>query len=427
MSNNCDEGSSLEEKGKARLAVFEYKRLQPLWIAVYVDILGFTILIPFLPFFMEQFHVSAVVIGLLLSTNAIFGTFFGPILGKLSDKYGRKPLLLISQAGTLAGFLMLAFSQDIYMLFISRIVDGVFGGNFPIAKAVIGDVVPPKDRSKQMTNIGVAHVLASLVGPGLGGALSRWGIMAPGLVAAVLSAGTIILTFLWLEESAPAKVDPEFHQRNQKSRKEARTEIWHDKTARFLLLQWAFHTLSFTIYVTTITLFANLALGLNAEQVGYILMLSGVVRVIVRFVFFEPLLDKLGERRTSFLGLAIFVGLFFALAFVHNWVQFLLVLSGVSFAASCTRGVLNGFMSRAVGPDVQGKVQGYATSFDNIAQIVGPLLGGFVLGYLDPTYFGIIVGVISIVPFLMTFKPIRLEGKLVSLRHDEHPCDIPVD
>ena len=182
---------------------FAYPALAPLWIAVFIDILGFSILIPFLPFFGQQYGAPPWQIGLLLSTNALFGFFSGPIWGGLSDTRGRKPMLVISQLGTLAGFLMLAFSGNLTMLFVSRMVDGIFGGNYPIAKAVIGDVVPPQERSKQMTNIGVAHVLASLVGPGLGGLLSRWGIIAPGLLAAGLTCFTIAITVLYLRESSP--------------------------------------------------------------------------------------------------------------------------------------------------------------------------------------------------------------------------------
>jgi len=184
----------------------EYAQLIPLWISVFIDILGFTILIPLLPFYADEYSVSPIVIGLLLSTNAIFGFICGPIISRLSDKYGRKPLLLISQTGTMLAFVMLAFSTTLPMVFLSRIMDGMFGGNLPIAKAVIGDVVPPRQRAKQMANIGVAHILSSLIGPGVGGLLfDAFGIIAPGLLAAFLSLGTMLLTIFLLEESSPKK------------------------------------------------------------------------------------------------------------------------------------------------------------------------------------------------------------------------------
>ncbi|KKM90256.1 hypothetical protein LCGC14_1240390, partial [marine sediment metagenome] len=144
--------------------IFKYPTLSPLWIAVFIDIIGFSMILPMGPFIADQFGISIFLMGLVLSVNAIFSFFFGPILGKLSDKFGRKRLLLISQFGTFLGFLILAFSGSIWMVIVSRIVDGIFGGNFPIAKAIIGDEVPPKDRGIQMANIGVAFVLGALIG-----------------------------------------------------------------------------------------------------------------------------------------------------------------------------------------------------------------------------------------------------------------------
>ncbi|MFL7794268.1 MAG: MFS transporter, partial [Anaerolineae bacterium] len=279
----------------------DYAELIPLWIAVFVDILGFSILIPFLPFFSQEYNAPAWQIGLLLSTNAMFSFFSGPIWGRLSDRYGRKPMLLISQAGTLAGFLMLAFSKGMPMLYTSRIVDGIFGGNFPIAKAVIGDVVPPQERSRHMSNIGVAHVLASLVGPGLGGLLSEWGILAPGLLSAALTCITITVTFRYLRESNP----PERRSQTKEAADQVSTNsrsIWRNSSARHLLIQWGLHTMSFSLYISCIALFANLLLGLDSKEMGFLLMAAGVVRVLVRFLVFIPLLERLGDRKTSMLG-----------------------------------------------------------------------------------------------------------------------------
>ncbi|MCG2770190.1 MAG: MFS transporter, partial [Anaerolineae bacterium] len=332
-----------------RIPKADYPQLTPLWIAVFIDILGFTILIPFLPFFSQEYGAPPWQIGLLLSTNALFGFVSGPIWGALSDARGRKPMLLISQVGTLIAFLMLAFSNNLTMLFISRVVDGIFGGNVPIAKAIVGDVVAPKDRSKEMSNIGVAHVLSSLLGPGLGGILSQWGIIAPGLFSAALTCLTIGLTILYLKESNPvARRSPSQQASNPEPGRRslgkgypakgeasglpsagsppaelppAQESIWKNGTARYLLLQWGFHTLSFMLYISCISLFAHLKLGLNAAQVGRLLMIAGMVRVFIRFVIFIPLLNWLGDRKTSLVGLVTFVVVFPLLGFVENQVQ----------------------------------------------------------------------------------------------------------
>lgn len=229
----------------------EFPRLKPLWIAVFVDILGFSIMIPFLPFFGQEYGAPAWKIGMLLSINALFSFWSGPIWGALSDRYGRKPMLLLSQLGTLAGFLIMAFSTNLTMMFVSRIVDGIFGGNYPIAKAIVGDVVSADKRSEQMSNIGVAHVLSSLVGPGLGGLLSGWGIIAPGLMAATMTTVAILTTFFYLDEFNPIVVGrgskhlgpapsagakaADASRANSLGAK--RRQVWQNPMARYLLIQ----------------------------------------------------------------------------------------------------------------------------------------------------------------------------------------------
>ena len=211
--------------------VFKYRMLAPLWIAIFIDVLGFTILFPMVGYFSDVFNTSQTIIGLVFSVNAMFGFVFGPILSKLSDKYGRKPLLLISQFGTCLAFVLTAFSNTLLMLIVARMIDGMFGGNFPIAKAIISDKVPPKDRGIQMANVGIAHVLASLIGPAIGGFLfTYFGLLGPGLFAAGLTVITIIVTFSMLEETWPK--DKRLVQ--QKSKTEIIVKIRNNKNALFM-------------------------------------------------------------------------------------------------------------------------------------------------------------------------------------------------
>ncbi|MCJ7550648.1 MAG: MFS transporter [Anaerolineae bacterium] len=402
----------------------EFPKLRPLWISVFVDILGFSILIPFLPFFGQEFGASPWKIGLLLSTNALFSFFSGPIWGSLSDRYGRKPMLLISQIGTLIGFLIMAFSNSLTMMFASRIIDGIFGGNYPIAKAIVGDVVPPQQRSEQMSNIGVAHVLSSLVGPGLGGLLFRWGILAPGLMAAGMTLVAIAMTWFFLEESHPLLVvqpqrvttgEPPRRRPNtadtEANLSERRRKVWANPTARYLLIQWAFHTLSFMIYISSVSLFANLRLGLDAGEVGRLLMLAGVVRVFIRFAVFVPLRRRLGDRKTTLLGLGLFVPVYLLLGAVQNQTQFALILCGVSFGAACSRGILNSFLSRSVKPWEQGTAMGLSSSLDSFAQIAGPLLGGIVLGSMPIWIYGGSAALFALGAFVMALRDVEFQDQ----------------
>ena len=143
--------------------------LLPIFLIVIVDVLGFTIILPLLPFYSERLGASPTVVGLIVAIYAAFQLVAGPILGQLSDRIGRRPVLLISQAGTLAGFLLLAFSHQIWMVFLSRAIDGATAGNLSIAQAYISDVTRPEERAKSFAIIGVAFGFGFLVGPAISG------------------------------------------------------------------------------------------------------------------------------------------------------------------------------------------------------------------------------------------------------------------
>lgn len=385
---------------------FKYPNLSPLWIAVFIDIIGFSMILPMAPFIAKEFNVHIFVMGIVLSVNAMFSFIFGPILGKLSDKFGRKPLLLISQFGTCVGFILLAFSNSIWMVVISRAVDGVFGGNFPIAKAIIGDEVPPKDRSFQMANIGVAHVLASLIGPGLGGTLfSIGGIFLPGLLAAGLSVFTMIITIFILEETWPKSK----RQVTQEITPIIIIKIRKNKIAMFYLVLWGFHTASFMIVMSSFSFFAEIVFGVEAYEIGIFLMIAGILRVLVRFTLFKPTITKLGENNAIKFGLGIFFISFLIIGFSINVIMLFSMILFISFAASLTRGPLNSKISQSVSPREQGKINGYSSGLDSFAQIIGPLTGTFILGFFAPYYLSFVISSIALVPFLMSFKTIELK------------------
>ncbi len=386
--------------------------LQPLWMGLFVDILGFYIIIPFLPSLITIFNTTPFMIGLLLATNAMFSLFSAPIWGKLSDKYGRRPMLMIAEAGTCAAFLILAFSNSLELLFIARIVDGIFGGNFPITKAIISDSVPPKDRGIQMTNFGVVHTLAGLVAPALGGLFSvflifgpRYPIALPGLVAAGLSFCTIFITYFFIEETWTK-------EKREQTAKEIKIKIniWKNKDATYLLTQYAFHTLSFTMYVTTLSIFIGLILGFDTIGVSILLTISGISRAIMRFSIFKPTLNKLGEKKTMNMGLLILIISFisigiFGVIYPEPWIFIILILV-VSYGVSCARGILMSKVTLSVSPKEMGKINGYTTTLDSLAQIIGPILGTFLLQEYNAFSFGLLMTILALGAYLMVFKEI---------------------
>ncbi|MFX1340267.1 MAG: MFS transporter [Promethearchaeota archaeon] len=395
-------------KQRTKREKVSYPELKALWLGLFVDILGFYLIIPFLPGFIEFFNTTPFVIGLLLATNAVFTLFFAPIWGKISDRIGRKPVLIISQMGTFTAFLMLAFSSTLEMLFIARIVDGIFGGNYPMVKAIISDTVPPKNRGVQMTNVGVCHVLAGLIGPGLGGILSIIQILGPnypvataGFVSAALSFTTICITIFFIKESWPK-------EKRLKTDKEERVniKIRENKDATYLLTQYTFHTISFTMYIATLTIFLGIVLGLKALEIGILLTISGLFRAIMRFTVFKPTLRLLGERTTTKMGLLIVVITFFLVGFVKDIWEMILLMLFVSYGVSCSRGLLISKVTQSVRPSEIGKINGYTTTLDSVAQIIGPIIGTLILSLYDPIWFGATLALIALGAFIMVFKEI---------------------
>ncbi len=407
-----DQESANQSHKQAPPAKTKYPELNPLWIGLLIDVLGFYIILPYLPALIKVFNTTPLVIGLLLATNAMFSLFSAPIWGKLSDRYGRKPILLIAEAGTFSAFLILGFSNSLTMFFTARIVDGIFGGNFPLTKAIITDRVPPKDRGLQMTNVGVVMTIAGLVAPGLGGFLSIYLIFGPtypmalpGLVAAGFSFLTIITTYFFIEESWPKS-------KREKAEKHIKIKInlWKNKDARYLLAQFALHTFSFMMYVSTLALFIGLILGLDTIGVSLLLTVSGISRAIVRFTLFNPTMRKLGEKKMKYLGLSILVVTFFLIGifgtfYSEIWV-FIILMVVASYGVSCSRGILISEVTQTVTPKEMGKINGYTTTLDSLAQIVGPLLGTFLLQDFEPLLYGSAMGLLALGAFIMTFKNI---------------------
>jgi DHA1 family tetracycline resistance protein-like MFS transporter len=380
---------------------------------VFVDILGFSIILPFLPYFIAEFNASPVIIGFLLSSNAIFGFVFGPILSKLSDNYGRKPMMLISLGGTLIGFVILILSNNIVILLISRIIDGIFSGQFPIARAIIGDAVSPEDRPKQMTNIGITFGLAFLIGPAIGGLLSSFGFFGPGILATALTGFCLVYTAIYLKESLPTKTKFSILDEEKLEVPENLTEssssssIWKNNKTLILVVQYSFIAMAGGILQTTFSLFAGLRLGLEPFVVGILLTMLGVYQIVFRLLVFNRLREKIGDPITALLGLGTYIISYLLLAFVSQAWEIMIILSFISFGGSMSQGIITGFISRSVDNRNQGKIMGITTAIDNLAQIIGPITGGLLLSFSGNLPYALVLSFLSIIPFIVGFKVLK--------------------
>ena len=257
--------------------------LLPIFLIVLVDILGLTIMLPLLPFYAEHLGASALVVGLLTSSYAFCQLIAGPILGKLSDSMGRKPLLIVSQIGTLIGFLILAVSNTLWMVFLSRIIDGLTAGNLSLAQAYIADVTEPENRAKSFGVIGIAFGIGFLIGPGVSGYLSQFGYQYPIMAAASLSALSIICTATLLPKVEPHTADVGDAAGSGPGGRRLGVLDWKGYMQYFarpdlgpLLWQFFFFAFSFSLFITGYALFAERRVHMGPKEVGYVLAWGGL-------------------------------------------------------------------------------------------------------------------------------------------------------
>ena len=378
--------------------MFSNKRLIPIFIVVFVDLLGFSLILPLLPYYAESFQASPQVIGYLVAAYSLCQFLASPILGELSDRFGRRPLLIYSQAGSCAGFILLGAAlhlpHPLFWLFVARIIDGLSGGNLTIAQAYISDITKPEERARSYGLIGVAFGLGFLVGPAMGGFLSRFGYDVPAYAAACMSFGSIMATTFLLPETQ--------HRPDEERRFGWRAyfrviDYLKLDSLRPLLLIFLFFALPFALYVSMFALFADRQLHLSAEQTGYFLAFIGFLGIIWQGGFVGPIVKKFGERKTLLIGLVCSAIGVFSLTAVDVWWKLGFVAFFFSFGNSLIRPSLTSLITQAAPPNRRGGVLGVTTSIESFSRIVAPIIGGWIIGGLHPTWLGWVGGALFVI------------------------------
>jgi DHA1 family tetracycline resistance protein-like MFS transporter len=359
-----------------------------IFITVFIDLIGFGIVIPVLPFYVEgsQFNASPSVVGLLFASYSVMQLVFTPVLGMLSDRYGRRPVLLISLIGTGVGFLILGFATTLWMLFAGRIIDGISGGNISTAQAYIADVTTPENRAKGMGLIGAAFGLGFVFGPAIGGVLSRWGNHVPFLFAACLAFGNALLLYFTLPET----VTPE-----HPARASAATGRWTQlaqalKQSRlaFILLIYFLFVTAFSIMTTTFGLFTMFRFGYDAHDTGWLFVFVGVIGAIIQGGLIGRLVKRFGEVPLVIVGALLFSASLFVIPFTGPETGLLTLLAvGATFAIgnSLSTPALTSLASKSVGRGEQGGVLGVTQSAASLSRTAGPLIASYLIYSAIPT------------------------------------------
>lgn len=340
-----------------------------IFLTIFVNLIGFGIIIPLLPFYAETFGASPIAIGMLFASYSICQLIAAPLLGDLSDRHGRRPILIFSLAGTVASFVMLALASSLWVLFLARMVDGLSGGNISTARAYVADVTEPQDRARAYGLIGAAFGLGFILGPALSGLLAGISYSAPIWAAAALTLVATGLAWLWLPESVhKAKAGTGLPFRDI-GRLFARPRL-----GRVLAMDFVYW-FSFSIFETTFALFAAARFGFDAQRTGYFLAGFGVLGAIIQGACIRPIVRRFGDKATFDLGLLFGAAGLVAATLVHSVTLFAIALVPLALGMGFGHPTMSSLVSRAARGDEQGRVQGTASALESLSRTVGPVWG----------------------------------------------------
>lgn len=417
----------------------DIKKVLPVFVIIFIDLLGLTVIIPLMPLYATAFGASAFMVGLLGAAYPVMQFIGAPVLGRLSDRYGRKPILVISQIGTFTGFIMLGFANALWILFLARLIDGISGANISTAQAVISDSTGERTRTQGLGLMGAAFGLGFIVGPIIAFVsltLSGNDYRVPAFIAAGFSLASIILTWFWLEETLPADQRGKRQDRPSLSLTAMFKALSHPAVGILLGLIFA-QQIAFGGLEQLLALFTLSRLGLNASGNAVIFIFVGLIVVAVQGGFIGPWSRKLGDRRLIYLGLmTLAVGLVLTaltprqpvpwyskqalqselqssgdfrthenpttreLAVElpddnHNgwmglgWI--LVAMIPASIGGGILQPSINSLITKRIRKDEVGGMLGISSAFLSAANAVAPLIGGAifqVLGSSAPFFFG---------------------------------------
>jgi MFS family permease len=383
--------------------------LLPIFLIVAVDVLGLTIMIPLLPFYAEKLGASAFEVGLLISAYALCQLFSGPLLGRLSDHTGRKPMLLISQAGTLIGFIITAFAPSLAVLLLARAIDGATAGNLSLAQAYISDITRPQDRSKSFGIIGIAFGLGFLIGPAISGFLAAYDYRYPIFAAAALSASSILATYTLLPAAKPA-AGASGPGGKRLALFEWAAYVGYFRRPALAPRLWEFlaFAFSFAMFTSGLALFCQARLTWNGVpfgpvQVGYAWAAAGLLGIFLQGPALGKLVKKFGDQSLNKAGFAGYVAGYAVLAFCHS-IAMLGLATVVTSIGGFVRPTLTSMITQAAPSDEQGVVLGLTQSISSVSQIAGPALTGLLIQANILTGWALTVSAVALIGLLLATR-----------------------
>lgn len=373
------------------------RSLNFIFITVFVDMLGYSMILPLLPFFVQAQGGDAALAGGLQALYAFLQLFSGPILGSLSDRYGRKPILIACLFGTAMAYTMFGLANTILILFLAVLLDGLTGNNLSTSFTYVADITTSDERSRGMGTVSAAFGLGLMAGPALGGLLSDYGLFVPAFVAAGIAFANTIYGIFVLPESLP----PERRSQHKPTLNfiSQLQVVFNIQNIRLLLLSVFFLNFAFAGLQTNFPLFSNARFDWDARQNGILFAFVGTVSVFVQGFLFGRLQPKLGEARLSILGL---VCLSFGMAGIalapQPWMIYPIVALA-AFGSSISIPAIAGMISNRVPSNEQGRLMAGNQVLFSLTAIFGPAVAGITfeqIGISAPYWIGCALALIAL-------------------------------
>jgi DHA1 family tetracycline resistance protein-like MFS transporter len=372
---------SNESPSNADGFVFD-KRLYVIFLIIFTEVLGFSMVLPLIPFLGLELGLTPSQIGLILSVFSICQLFASPITGKLSDHFGRKPLLVLSQVSTFIGFIFLGFATTVILLIIARLIDGLLGSNMTVSQAYISDITQPKYRTRVYGYSSGVFGAGLIFGPFIGGILSTIDYSVPMFFAAAITLLSIALVILFLPETIPKKTEKVSLNFNDVIPVNDVKQFVKSHRIRNILLMFFIYNLAFFLFISNLSLFAAAQFHATADQVSFYMVWIGIIRVGIQTVLIARVLRFLGERRVLVTGIFSMIVSMAAIAFSAEYLVLFVPLIFLAYGTGVSRPILTSELTNSVAQKETGAILGVNNSLNSVAQIITPILGGFVIEFL---------------------------------------------
>jgi len=391
--------------------------------AIFIDLLGFGIIVPILPFLTEEFGGDALTGTALISIYSLFAFMMGPVWGRFSDKFGRRPALAGTFLGASISYVVLGLADTLLLLFIARALSGAMAGNVGIAIAAIADVTTEENRGKAMAKVGAAFGLGFAFGPGIGGILSgidgdsEVGILAAGLTAAALSFTAMTLAAFFMPETSPGKLT----DKDTEEKLPHWTKVIRQPGQLMLFAMFIVTAVAQSVSFAITPWWAKEVLDWDAMQVGYLLMASGVAVFFLQMFAVGPLFKHFGEVKSLMLGVGLNLLGCFCIVFCEPSaaiaiISFPLIMGGLTLSFPA----LNSLVSRRTSKNLQGTALGMSNGFSALGRVAGPIAAGTIFSTSTNAPFLIVAGAALLMLIWSTREIIHGEKKQEAIAEALH-------